>query len=442
VKIHLLNNDIFNDGLEVLKKLQNAGFSAYFAGGCVRDMLLGQTPHDIDIATSATTDDVLSLFSHCHEIGVAFGIINVVMKHACFEVATFREERAYDDGRHPQEIRYTDSPELDAQRRDFTINAMFFDPVNDILLDFANGQKDLQEGVLHTVGAPEMRFGEDFLRILRAVRFAVRFDLRMSPDIPPAIRKNLSGIKKLSIERIRDEVNKMLTGRSPEKALKMLAELGILQVILPEITNLQGVKQPEQYHPEGDVFVHTALMLEHMTSPSVDLAWSILLHDVGKPATFSIGEDGIEHFYCHELESAKIAERILKRFKFPKKKITDIVEAVGNHMRFANVSKMRKAKLKRLMASETFELQLELHRIDCISSNGKMDQYVFLLDTLIEEKDSVTLPQPLISGRDLINIGIKPGPEMGKILDKISDMQLEGKLTTKKEALTLCQSYR
>ena len=428
-------NKLYNHALEVVKTLQQAGFVAYFAGGCVRDMLLGQDSHDIDIATSAKSDEVLALFPRCHEIGAAFGIINVMMDEHCYEVATFREERGYSDGRHPEEIKYTDDPELDAKRRDFTINAMFFNPVNENLLDFHDGQGDLRKRVLKTVGAPEMRFGEDFLRILRAVRFAIRFDMELAEDISPAIKDNLSGLQKLSVERIRDELNKMLTGKHPDKALQMLADLGILKEILPEIADLQGVEQPKEFHPEGDVFVHTVLMLKHISHPSVELAWSVLLHDVGKPSTFSIGDDGVEHFYCHEHESAKMGEKIMSRFKFSKKEIVNVVETVGNHMRFAHVSQMRKAKLMRLMASETFSLQLELHRLDCISCHCKMDQYVFLLDKLNEEENMVVLPEPLVNGRNLMKLGIPGGPEMGKILKRISDMQLEGELTTKEEAL-------
>ena len=429
------DSKIYTNALKVVKTLQGAGFVAYFAGGCVRDMLLGLKSDDIDIATSAKSEEVLSLFPRCYEIGAAFGIINVVMGDHYYEVATFREERGYFDGRHPEEIKYTDNPELDAKRRDFTINAMFFDPVNKKLLDFINGQNDLEQRILRTVGKPEMRLGEDFLRILRAVRFSIRFDMKLFPDIPPAIKANLAGLRKLSVERIRDELNKMLTGKHPDKALQMLADLGILKEVLPEIADLQGVEQPKQFHPEGDVFVHTVLMLKHMICPTVELAWSVLLHDVGKPATFSIGDDGVEHFYCHEHESAKLAEHILKRFKFSKKESTNIVECVGNHMRFAHVSKMRQAKLKRLMASETFALQLELHRLDCISSHAKMDQYIFLLDKLNEEEHEPVLPKPLVTGHDLIKLGIKPGPHMGEILTKISDMQLEEKLDTKEEAM-------
>ena len=434
-------NKLWHQALQVVKTLQDAGFSAYFAGGCVRDMLLGKDSDDIDIATSAKTSEILALFPHCHEIGAAFGIINVVMDEHCFEVATFREERDYSDGRHPEEIRYTDDPELDARRRDFTINAMFFDPVNETLLDFANGQDDLRKRILKTVGDPEMRFAEDYLRILRAVCFAIRFEMELSADIPIAIRDNLAGLQKLSVERIREELNKMLTGKHPDRALQMLADLGILEKILPEVLAMQGVEQPKEFHPEGDVFVHTVLMLRHMTCPSVELAWSILLHDVGKPSTFSIGEDGVEHFYCHEHESARMAEDILQRFKFSRKEITNIVESVGNHMRFAHVSEMRQAKLKRLIASETFPLQLELHRIDCISSHAKMDQYIFLLDKLGEEEDVVALPKPLINGHDLMELGIPGGPIMGEILNRIADMQMEGELTTKEDAIAKAKEF-
>jgi putative nucleotidyltransferase with HDIG domain len=426
---------MYSEGLTLITKLQESGYIAYFAGGCVRDMLLNIESVDYDIATSARSEDVLRLFPHCHEIGAAFGIISVVMNGAVFEVATFREEREYSDGRHPESITYCDDPALDAKRRDFTINAMFYDPISDEIYDFECGKKDLKNSILRCVGSAQARFSEDYLRILRAVRFAIRFDLTLNSDIKPAIVANLAGLKRLSVERVRDELNKMLIGKNPDLALDMLYDLGILDIILPEVVNLSGVEQPKKYHPEGDVFVHTKLMLKHMVNPSVELAWTILLHDIGKPDTFFIGDDGVEHFYNHEHVGADIAEKILKRFKFSKKEIKHITESISNHMRFGHVSQMRTPKLKRLLAQESFPMQLELHRVDCISSHAKMDQYNFLLDTIKENENQPIIPEPFINGRDLISIGIEPGIKIGKILAAIFDKQLNGEITSKDEAM-------
>ncbi|MBN1863680.1 MAG: CCA tRNA nucleotidyltransferase [Victivallales bacterium] len=428
-------NSLFKDALQVTGALNKAGHSAYMVGGCVRDMLMGLQPHDFDIATSALPEDVLSIFPHCHRIGAAFGIIDVVLGEHSFEVSTFREERSYSDGRHPEDIKYTRSPELDARRRDFTINAMFYDPTEGVLLDFVGGQRDVRYKLLRTVGDPMERFAEDYLRLLRAVRFTVRFGLKTSPDLLDAIKANTGGLAQLSAERIRDELNKMLTGPSPDVALEMLSETGILSRILPEIEALRGVRQPPRFHPEGDVFIHTKLMLRHMTFPNVLRAWAILLHDVGKPCTFSVGADGVEHFYSHEEKGAKIAEEVLSRMKFSRRVVSDIVEAVAKHMRFAHISKMRKAKLQRLLAQDNFPLHLELHRTDCMSSHAKMDQYVFALDKLNENAGQPPLPDPLVNGRDLISIGIPQSPKLGKILAAISDMQIEGALKSRDEAL-------
>lgn len=433
--MHCESSSLNSKGVDLIAKLQESGYVAYFAGGCVRDMLLNIESVDYDIATSAKSEDVLRLFPHCHEIGVAFGIINVVMDEATFEVATFREERGYSDGRHPEEITYCDDPALDAKRRDFTINAMFYDPISDKIYDFEGGREDLENSLLRCVGSAQARFSEDYLRILRAVRFAIRFDLDLDPDITPAIVANVAGLKRLSVERVRDELNKMLIGKNPDLALDMLYDLGILDIILPEVANLIGVEQPKQYHPEGDVFVHTKLMLKHMVNPSVELAWTILLHDIGKPDTFFIGDDGIEHFYNHEHVGADIAEKILKRFKFSKKEIKHITESISNHMRFGHVSQMRTPKLKRLLAQDSFPMQLELHRVDCISSHAKMDQYNFLLDTIKENEDRPIIPEAFINGRDLISIGIEPGVKMGEILSAIFDKQLNGEINSKEEAM-------
>ncbi|MFZ2655427.1 MAG: HD domain-containing protein, partial [Victivallales bacterium] len=344
-------------------------------------------------------------------------------------------ERGYLDGRHPDEVKYTDSPEADARRRDFTINGMFYDPSADRIFDFVGGESDLSSGILRTIGSPEERFSEDYLRIMRAVRFCVRFGFELSGGIAPAIRKYSVNLKILSAERIRDELNKMLMGPDPERAFRMMNDLGILKEVLPEIVDMCGVTQHHEYHPEGDVFEHTMLMLSHMAYPDIELAWSILLHDVGKPQTKSMGDDGVEHFYTHERKSAELAENILKRFRFPTRSIANIVHAVRQHMRYAHVQGMRPAKWKRLIAEETFPLELELHRTDCISSHKIMSSFTFLLDRMNELANEIKLPPPLVTGKDLIALGMKPGPEFGEILESMADLQLEGKISTREEAL-------
>ncbi len=428
-------NSLFSSAVGVVRRLQEHGFTAYFAGGVVRDMLLGKSSDDMDIATSAKPDDVIRLFPKSYNVGAAFGIINIVVDGQPFEVATFREERGYEDGRHPEDVRYTDDPRIDAMRRDFTVNGMFYDPVADAIHDFVGGREDLARGLLRAIGNPEERFSEDYLRIMRAVRFCVRFGFELSDDVAPAIRKSAGRLRMLSAERIRDELNKMLVGPEPDRAFRMMHDLGILDEVLPEISALAGVTQHHEYHPEGDVFVHTMLMLSHMAYPDNELAWSILLHDIGKPSTKSMGDDGIEHFYTHEQKSAEMAAEIMKRLRMSSKSTEIVVHAVRNHMRFAHVMEMRPAKWKRLLAEESFALENELHRIDCMSSHGKTDCFIFLLDKMGEQSNEIKLPPPLVTGADLIALGMKPGPEFKEILGRITDLQLEGRLSSKDEAL-------
>ncbi len=435
------NSRAFLAALRIVDKLRTAGHPGYFVGGAVRDMLLGKTPKDIDIATAATPEQAAQIFPHHHKIGAAFGILMIVEDDIAFELATFREECEYADGRHPEVIKYTDSPELDAARRDFTINGMFYDPLTDRILDFNGGQRDLAQGIIRTIGNAEQRFSEDYLRMLRAVRFTTRLGFELDQQVAAAILKLKHNICSLSAERIRDELNLMLTGRSPAAAIRLLHKLGLLELALPEVALMNGVTQPEQFHPEGDVLTHTLIMLEHMPLPRIELAWSILLHDAGKPATYSISEDGIEHFYRHEEESAIISEKCLSRLKFSRREIDTVVHAVKNHMRFAMVDKMRPAKLKRLMAEDDFPLQLELHRIDCISSHSKLGNYLMLLDILHKADGETALPKPLITGRDLIAIGLKPGPQLGKILHEIAEMQLAGEITTQADAIVFAHRY-
>ena len=475
-----MNSKIYNTSLEIIKKLQDNGFSAYIVGGTVRDMLFEKpgksinSGNDIDIATSARPEQINALFEKTFNIGAAFGIVNVVENGISFEVATFRKETGYSDGRRPDSIKYTDSPEKDAKRRDFTINALFYDPFKDEILDYVGGKEDLKKGILRTIGPPEKRFPEDYLRILRAIRFGIRFDFIIDKAIIQAIKKLAPQLSKLSGERVRDELTKIFTGLMPQKALRLLSETGILSVVLPEIQAMKGVSQPKLYHPEGDVFEHTALMLDcmqlsdtslssrtelktsasHLKNKAVTqkqadlqnafdtkLAWAILLHDVGKPITFKLDEKNIERFIFHAEKGALLAEKILKRLRFPKAFIADVCFAIKNHMRFASAKEMRTAKLKRLIAEPTFPLELELHRIDCLCSNKLTDNYTFLLDTILEQNGETKLPAPLISGRDLIELGLTPGPKFGKILKTIEEKQIEKELSTKEETINWIKKH-
>ncbi len=426
---------LFRGAAKIAATLREHGHAALFVGGSVRDSLQGKPLKDIDIATSALPEQVQRIFPHTHDVGVAFGIIVVVVDGFNYEVATFREERDYLDGRHPETVLYTTSPRLDASRRDFTVNAMFFDPASGKLLDFFDGRRDLAEGILRTVGEPETRFREDYLRMLRAVRFAARFQFELEPGLASAIVKLKGHVAQLSPERIREELNGMLTGPDPADAVIMLRDLGLLPIILPEVAAMDGVEQHELYHPEGDVFTHTMLMLRHISWPSLELSWSILLHDIGKVVTKTIGADGIPHFYGHEEVGADMAEAILQRLRFSRQQVDNIVHAVRNHMRFAHVDQMRNATRKRLMSETMFPLELELHRIDCVSSNMLLGNYVMLLDKMPELAAERSLPPPLLNGKDLITLGVKPGPDMGALLHRVRDMQLDGELATRDDAI-------
>ncbi len=436
----LLQSELFKAAREVAAILQAHHFQAYFVGGVVRDLLLGFKPKDIDIVTDARPEQVSEIFPHNYPIGAAFGIVTVVVNDFQFEIATMREEREYSDGRHPENISYTDNITRDAARRDFTINGMFYDPLREELFDFHGGQRDIRRGVIRTIGAAEERFSEDYLRILRAVRFANRLGFVLDEDIIGAAGALKERLRQLSVERVREELNSILLSATPAAGIRLLHKLGILAVVLPEIAALDGVTQPAKYHPEGDVMTHTLIMLEHMQLPSVELAWSILLHDVGKPVVKSVGDDGIEHFYRHEQVGQVMAEKIMRRFKFSAAITRAVTAAVGNHMRFAHVDKMRPPKWRRLLANDNFPLELELHRIDCISSHSKLGNYHVMLDRVAEVAGQVELPPPLLTGRDLIALGMKPGPQFKTILQQITDMQLAGTLQSRAEALQYLNS--
>ncbi len=422
----------------VAQTLNDAGFRALLVGGAVRDMLLGLPPKDFDIATDAAPEQVIPLFERAIPLGASFGVVTVVIDGTyTYEIATFREEREYSDGRHPEVVLYTKDPAVDASRRDFTVNALFYDIAGSQILDTVGGMDDLKRGVLRTVGDPVQRFREDHLRMLRAVRFSARLGYELEPATRQAIMDLAENVASVSPERIREELEKMLLHRSRETAFRMLSETGLLRVVLPEIDVMRGVTQPEQFHPEGDVFEHTMLMLSHIAYPTPALCWSVLLHDVGKPVTRTV-KDGIPHFYGHEAVGADMTEEIMKRLRHPRHLIDSVTQAVRNHMRFAHVDKMRPAKWRRLVADPNFPVELELHRIDCISCHSLLGNYFLMLDRLHElEQDKKTnaLPPPLLTGRDLIQLGMKPSPAMGVLLREVMDRQLENEITDKEDAL-------
>jgi poly(A) polymerase len=421
---------------DIARRLQEAGHTAYFAGGCVRDELLGLDPHDYDIATSAKPTEVQKLFPHTQAVGAHFGVILVMEHGRAFEVATFRSDHEYIDGRRPEMVTFS-TPEEDAARRDFTINGMFHDPVADKFIDFVGGQDDLKSKTLRAIGDPVARFREDKLRLLRAVRFAARFGYEIDPATWDAIQAHAADIHAVSAERIREELVKILTHPNRVRGFDLLDQSGLLKEILPEIEKLKGCEQPAQFHPEGDVFVHTRAMLELLpTDAPVGVVLSVLFHDIGKPPTFRYhaDEDRIR-FSGHDRVGANMTEKLMERLRFSRADIDRVAEAVRQHMVFKDVQNMRTAKLKRFMAREGFGEELELHRVDCQSSHGALDNYHFLKAKADEFANEPLIPPPLITGHDLMGLGWKPGPHFGPVLEAVQTAQLEGTLTTTEEAV-------
>jgi poly(A) polymerase len=421
---------------DIARRLQQAGHTAYFAGGCVRDELLGLDPHDYDIATSAKPEEVQKLFPHTQAVGAHFGVILVMEHGRAFEVATFRSDHEYIDGRRPEMVTFS-TPEEDAARRDFTINGMFHDPVADKFIDFVGGQNDLRSKTLRAIGDPVARFREDKLRLLRAVRFAARFGYDIDPATWEAINAHAADIHAVSAERIREELVKILAHANRVRGFDLLDHSGLLREILPEIEKLKGCEQPAQFHPEGDVFVHTRAMLELLPPDApVGVALSVLFHDIGKPPTFRYHKDEDRiRFSGHDRVGAEMTERVMERLRFSRADIDRTVEAVRQHMVFKDVKNMRTAKLKRFMAREGFEEELELHRVDCQSSHGALDNYDFLKLKAEEFANEPLIPPPLVTGHDLMGLGWKPGPHFGPILEAVQTAQLEGTLSTTEEAL-------
>lgn len=421
---------------KVIETLTGAGHQALFNGGCVRDLLRGAEPKDYDIATDATPDQILELFPKGNTVGAHFGVVLVKKGGFDFEIATFRKEGPYSDNRRPDHVVFS-TPEEDAKRRDFTINGMFYHPVTEELIDHVGGRLDLEAGIIRAIGDPVERFQEDYLRMLRAVRFATTLDFEIEPHTWSALHVRAPHVTEISPERIRDELDKIWRSPNRVKGFDLLCDGHLMQAILPEIMNLQGCEQPPQFHPEGDVFVHTRIMLELLPDDaSLPLVLSVLFHDIGKPDTYHYDADNDRiRFNGHDKLGAEMTKTIMRRLRYSNDLIDDVVAGVANHMIFKDVQKMRTAKLKRFMARETFEDEMELHRVDCASSHGMLDNYEFLKEKTAEFAAEPIIPPPLVTGHDLIKRGWKPGPEMGALLTRIQDLQLEGKLASTEEAL-------
>jgi poly(A) polymerase len=425
----------------LIGRLQADGFSACRVGGAVRDRLLGRVPHEVDVATDAPPARVRALFPKTYCVGEAFGVVVVHGEAGVdVEVATFREEDGYVDGRHPERVRFSDMA-TDASRRDFTINALFYDPVREVVHDFTGGWKDLRRGVVRAIGRASARFSEDYLRMLRAVRFATELDFVLEEETARAIGPLAHHLNQLSAERIYAELTKVLTGRAPQRGLATLAELGLLYVWLPEVVAMAGVPQPPEFHPEGDVWQHTLLMLQGMRGATPALAWAVLLHDVGKPPTLEVRE-GMPRFQCHADVGAEMSSEILRRLKASRHLCESVAQMVGNHMTFKDVPCMRQSTLRRLIGRNTFADELELHRLDCAASHGMLGHYHLLLDRLIDYANEPVMPDPLLSGRDVLDLGVAPGPVVGRLLHQALELQLNGDLVTRDQALAWLRQAR
>jgi poly(A) polymerase len=424
-----------NKATDIVRRLQEAGFKAFWVGGCVRDFLLGREPGDYDIVTSALPEQIERLFHRTIPVGRKFGVLVVVEGQHQFQVATFRAESDYLDGRHPETVSFGDAA-ADARRRDFTINGLFFDPVRMELHDWVGGEADLRSRLIRTIGSPAERFAEDHLRLLRAVRLATQLDFQIEAETWRAVRSLAAKIRDISAERIRDELLKLFQPPHAARGLELIQQSGLLKEIFPELAATEQCEQSPDFHPEGSVFKHLLLMLRNLPAAAdSSLVWAVLLHDIAKPVTASRDPDtGSVHFYGHERIGAEMASEILGRLRFPKKQIEDIAKAVRHHMQFKDVPAMRKATLRRLLLRPTFPLELELHRLDCLGSHGQLDVYDQLVAQAEELKKTPEILPPLLTGEDLIALGMKPGPAMGALLAEIRDKQLQDELKTPAQA--------
>jgi poly(A) polymerase len=424
---------------DICRKLRASGFKAYLVGGCVRDLLLGREPEDYDVATDAHPARVQELFPSSVDVGARFGVILVVADSAQVEVATFRSDLGYSDGRHPDRVEYSNLPEEDVLRRDFTINGLMLDMETQQILDLVGGREDLQEGIVRAIGTPELRFREDRLRMVRAVRFAARFGYVIEPGTFQAIAHAAPHITEVSAERLRDEITKLLTEGAARRAFELLDQTGLLKIALPEVAGMKGVAQPPEFHPEGDVWVHTLLMLERLAPGSrPTLAWGVLLHDAGKPPTFRSAEETGDRirFDGHAEIGARMAAAICRRLRFPIDDIEQIEALVANHLRFKDVFQMKPATLKRFVRLPGFEEEhLPLHQLDCLASHGNLEAYDFVQRFLRETPPEEVRPLRLLTGEDLKAMGFSPGPLFKEILQAVEEGQLDGRLVRREDAM-------
>jgi poly(A) polymerase len=447
----------------IVSTLREGGHQAYLVGGCVRDLLLGRDPADYDVATDAKPDEVMRMFPETYAVGAQFGVVLVpapeserpkqnencsaekeneefALGHhhkSCVEVATFRCDVGYSDGRHPDEVRFSKDAREDVQRRDFSINGLLLDPIENKVFDYVGGENDLKSKIVRAIGDPAVRFAEDKLRMLRAVRFAARFEYTIEPVTFASIKQLAPQINQVSRERVRDELTRMLTEGHARRAFELLDETGLLREVLPEIDGMKGVEQPPEFHPEGDVFVHTLLMLEKLPQPCpAVLAWGVLLHDVGKPPTFRRAPDRIR-FDEHARVGTKMAEAICRGLRFSNDETKQIVALVENHMRFGDAERMSSSTFKKFIRLPRFDQHLELHRLDCESSHRNLRLYNFTREKIKSLPPEEVRPKPLVTGEDLIAAGYSPGPQFKEILAAVEDAQLNGKLPSKQEAMQL-----
>lgn len=423
---------------QLVARLRDAGHQAYLVGGCVRDLLLGLPPKDLDLATDAAPDRLLELFPDAKPVGAHFGVIVAGRGEQQVEIATFRSDHSYLDGRHPLRVEFEKDPREDVIRRDFTINALMLDPATGEVLDFVGGQEDLRRAIVRAVGDPERRFTEDRLRMLRAIRFAARLGFMIEPETQAAIQRLHGLIRTVAAERVRDELIRILTEGGARRGFELLDQTGLLEDLLPEVADMKGVQQPPEFHPEGDVWVHTLMMLEGMRQPTPELALGVLLHDVGKPPTFRVS--GRIRFDGHVEAGVEMAERILRRLRCSHDQIEHVTALVANHLRFKDAPRMRESTLKRFLRLDRFEEHLELHRLDCLSSHGNLDNYHFVRTKLEELPPEKLKPPPLITGRDLIQAGYHPGPPFSRMLEAVESAQLESRVSTAEEAMEFVRS--
>ena len=443
--------------VEIVKTLRARGHQAYFVGGCVRDLLLQRVPADYDVATDAHPNEVMKLFPKTWAVGAQFGVVLVPIPqkdgcqppnehpqshhHGCIEVATFRSDGIYSDGRHPDAVRFTRDPREDVQRRDFTVNGMLLDPLNhDEVLDYVGGRADLEAKIIRAIGDPRRRFAEDKLRMLRAVRFAARLEYTIDPATLDAMRELAPQIKVVSHERVRDELTKMLTEGHARRAFELLDQSHLLPEVLPGVAKMKGVEQPPQFHPEGDVWIHTLLLLEKLPeNASPTLAWGALLHDVGKPPTFRVAPDRIR-FDGHVDVGVKMTEELGRELRFSNDDLSQVSALVANHMKFSEVTRMRESTLKRFIRLPRFDEHMALHKMDCLSSHGDLSLYDFVKQKMEETPAEEIRPAALVTGRDLIAAGYQPGPRFKEILSAVEDLQLEGRLQSPEQAMQYVQS--